>query len=163
MSPENIAHQKYSTKSDVWAFGITCIEILERKLPFSEYTDLLTLALDIRDKGRHPTLPPNCPDWLGTLLVEYVWVTDPSKRLDMDVILECLMAASVEPARASGESAFAPPGDKKAKWRTSIAPRELRNTVSKADMDHAYVEFGSDTVPPRKPKKKKTKKDLKDA
>lgn len=34
MSPEAIRHKKYSEKSDVWSFGVTCIEILTRESPY---------------------------------------------------------------------------------------------------------------------------------
>ncbi len=33
MSIEALKHKKYSEKSDVWSFGITCIEILTQDKP----------------------------------------------------------------------------------------------------------------------------------
>ena len=36
LAPECINDQKYSLKSDVWAFGITIIEILTQSIPFKE-------------------------------------------------------------------------------------------------------------------------------
>ena len=38
MAPECITEGEYSTKSDVWAFGITMIEILTRDLPYPDAT-----------------------------------------------------------------------------------------------------------------------------
>ena len=36
LAPECINDQKYSLKSDVWAFGITIIEILTQSIPFKD-------------------------------------------------------------------------------------------------------------------------------
>lgn len=48
MAPESIAYNRYSEKSDVWAFATTCWEILTRKQPHAG-SDLLDLAVKIRD------------------------------------------------------------------------------------------------------------------
>ena len=37
-SPELLDGQKYSPKSDIWSFGIVCIEILTRKPPYPGMT-----------------------------------------------------------------------------------------------------------------------------
>ena len=34
MAPESIKENKYSTKSDVWAFGVTIVEILTQQNPY---------------------------------------------------------------------------------------------------------------------------------
>ena len=36
MSPESITKNQYSTKSDVWSFGVTIIEIWTQKIPYPE-------------------------------------------------------------------------------------------------------------------------------
>ena len=35
-SPELLREQKYSFKSDIWSFGIVCIEILTRNIPYPQ-------------------------------------------------------------------------------------------------------------------------------
>ena len=37
MAPECIKNRTYSLKSDVWAFGITIIEILTQSIPFKDF------------------------------------------------------------------------------------------------------------------------------
>ncbi len=38
MAPESIQQKVYSTKSDVWAFGVTMLEILTRQEPYPHLT-----------------------------------------------------------------------------------------------------------------------------
>ena len=38
MSPESITKNQYSTKSDVWSFGVTIIEIWTQKIPYPEFS-----------------------------------------------------------------------------------------------------------------------------
>ena len=37
MSPESLLHAKYSTKSDVWSFGVTIVEIWTQDRPYPTY------------------------------------------------------------------------------------------------------------------------------
>ena len=43
MSPESLLHAKYSTKSDVWSFGVTIIEIWTQKVPYPQFSALQTV------------------------------------------------------------------------------------------------------------------------
>ena len=38
MSPESITKNQYSTKSDVWSFGVTIVEIWTQKTPYPQLT-----------------------------------------------------------------------------------------------------------------------------
>lgn len=58
MSPQQISSQSYSTKSDVWSFGIVLIEIMLRGE--DPYTDLDATNVAIKvvmDKFVHPDVP----------------------------------------------------------------------------------------------------------
>ena len=44
MAPECITTSKYSLKSDVWAFGVTVIEIITQSVPYPEYKNLVELV-----------------------------------------------------------------------------------------------------------------------
>jgi len=38
MAPESLREKKYSSKSDVWSFGVVCVEVLTRKAPYPTQT-----------------------------------------------------------------------------------------------------------------------------
>ena len=38
MSPESMTKNQYSTKSDVWSFGVTVVEIWTQDRPYAEFT-----------------------------------------------------------------------------------------------------------------------------
>jgi focal adhesion kinase 1 len=61
MAPESVVHRKYSTKSDVWSFGVLVWEVLSRgALPFQELTTEGTVSAVLR--GQRLAQPPQCPD-----------------------------------------------------------------------------------------------------
>mmetsp|Transcript_25764 Transcript_25764/g.36226 ORF Transcript_25764/g.36226 Transcript_25764/m.36226 type:complete len:150 (+) Transcript_25764:2-451(+) len=37
MSPESLTKREYSTKSDVWSFGVVIYEVLTRETPYKDY------------------------------------------------------------------------------------------------------------------------------
>lgn len=68
MSPEAISKRVYSFKSDVWAFGATCIEIFLGKPPFHDI-DMLEVAVGVRDGSLQHKIPDECPEWLREILL----------------------------------------------------------------------------------------------
>lgn len=78
MSPEALAKQTYSTKSDVWTFGIMLSEIVARKEPHGD-EDLINVAVKIRDQGYTPSIPENCPRLLKDIM-QMSWKVDPTER-----------------------------------------------------------------------------------
>jgi len=70
MAPEALKESKYSSKSDVWSFGVVCVEILTRKPP---YPDLSTkeFAERVRNKTMTPVddIPANTQVDLKTLII----------------------------------------------------------------------------------------------
>eukprot|EP00029_Vermamoeba_vermiformis_P008566 TRINITY_DN4052_c0_g1_i1.p1 TRINITY_DN4052_c0_g1~~TRINITY_DN4052_c0_g1_i1.p1 ORF type:complete len:633 (+),score=103.05 TRINITY_DN4052_c0_g1_i1:134-2032(+) len=86
MAPESIASQMYSPKSDVWMFANVCYEILTNKMPF-ENEDIFTVAVDVRDEGRHPELPEGTDSRLVEIL-EKCWSRDANDRPSMDTVIE---------------------------------------------------------------------------
>jgi len=68
MAPESLNKKVYSQKSDVWAFGITVIEILTRNDPFPNEEGFVAATGTLSGKT-HP-IPANCDPSLGQLLQE---------------------------------------------------------------------------------------------
>ena len=60
MAPEAIMNLQFSTKSDVWAFGVTAYEIFIREEPFAE-TDPVEVAMAVCRRDLKPILPDNFP------------------------------------------------------------------------------------------------------
>ena len=88
MAPETITDDVYSTKSDVWSFGITCWEILTfGKMPYGALS-ATEIADEIRG-GRRLELPRTCSEPLG-LLVASTWETNPKARPSFSKLLESL-------------------------------------------------------------------------
>jgi len=88
MAPENLLDRIYSEKSDVWSFGVTCIEILTRKDPYPNMEGV-QVATRVGNKGLTPEIPENCPAQLATMLVG-CFKFDPAERPDFKSIFESL-------------------------------------------------------------------------
>ena len=98
-----VSDLSYSTKSDVWSFGILITEILNRTLPhanldmftgnfsdkFIKLTIIFLVGVEIRDNGITPAVPDNTPQWLLDLL-KLCWSINPDDRPNFDVLSEIL-------------------------------------------------------------------------
>jgi serine/threonine protein kinase len=78
--PESLRDRAYSEKSDVWAYGITLIEITTGHEPYPGQ-DLLAVALKVRDDGYRPIdqIPSDCPPYLARVM-EMCWGATPQDR-----------------------------------------------------------------------------------
>jgi len=66
MAPESLSKGIYSTKTDVWSFGVTAWEIITRETPFED-RDLISTAVEISN-GLKLKIPETCPAPLASLL-----------------------------------------------------------------------------------------------
>ena len=87
MAPESF-FGKFSTKTDVWSYGVTLWEIftLCRKQPYYQMTDEL-LLIDVQ-KGRNRTLlkrPPSIPDEVYYVMTT-CWLYDSKQRPDFELV-----------------------------------------------------------------------------
>ena len=81
MPPESLAYQDFSTKSDVWAYGVTFWEILNRRAPF-ESMDINTVKQRVLQNKMRLPLPIRWPQRLRDLLTS-CWRTSPTMRPTM--------------------------------------------------------------------------------
>ncbi len=78
MAPEALGKQLYSTKSDVWSFGMILFEIVAHEEPHV-HEDLISVAIKIRDEGYVPNIPNDCPPALRQVM-QMCWKMDPNER-----------------------------------------------------------------------------------
>jgi len=86
MSPEALSKKKYSEKSDVWAFGVTCCEILTRKDPYPNM-DMIQVSIAVVSEDLTPILPRSCPPPLSKILMP-CFSYEPEKRPTFATLLE---------------------------------------------------------------------------
>lgn len=85
MAPESLTQQRYSIKSDVWSFGVTCWEIFARAEPFPEM-DALTVAFAVGRDGQRLEVPHYVPEGIQQIIYQ-CWETEPESRPDFDQIV----------------------------------------------------------------------------
>eukprot|EP01119_Soliformovum_irregulare_P001719 TRINITY_DN1146_c0_g1_i1.p1 TRINITY_DN1146_c0_g1~~TRINITY_DN1146_c0_g1_i1.p1 ORF type:complete len:766 (-),score=186.35 TRINITY_DN1146_c0_g1_i1:107-2404(-) len=70
MPIESLRYRQFSTKSDVYAFGVTCIEILTRRDPYPEI-NLLEFSMRVLAEGLHlrDSIPMDVPRPLRELIL----------------------------------------------------------------------------------------------
>ncbi|KAH9518964.1 Macrophage-stimulating protein receptor [Bulinus truncatus] len=88
MAPETIAEFAFTSKSDVWSFGIVMWEVLTRGVEPYPNTSPKEVTLQIKEGKRLPK-PKSCPENIYQLLLS-CWTSAPSDRPTFVIILECL-------------------------------------------------------------------------
>jgi serine/threonine protein kinase len=109
MAPESLRHNMFSTKSDVWSYGVLVWEVLTRAAPFADL-QLMDAAQKIK-KGLRLPMPVDCPAPLE-LILEQCWCQEPESRPSFDQFVahfakirrECAAYASL-PLLLPGEQA----------------------------------------------------------
>uniref|UniRef100_A0A8C0H2C3 Tyrosine-protein kinase n=1 Tax=Chelonoidis abingdonii TaxID=106734 RepID=A0A8C0H2C3_CHEAB len=77
-APEALKNNKFSTKSDVWSYGILLWELFSYgRAPYSKMT--LKEVTEMVEKGYRMEAPEECPPSLYTLM-KSCWETEPGKR-----------------------------------------------------------------------------------
>ncbi|XP_074834030.1 megakaryocyte-associated tyrosine-protein kinase [Carettochelys insculpta] len=77
-APEALKHNKFSTKSDVWSFGILLWEVFSYgRAPYPKMT--LKEVTEMVEKGYRMEAPEECPPSLYTLM-KSCWELEPGKR-----------------------------------------------------------------------------------
>jgi len=90
MAPESIKNQTYSTKSDVWSYGVVVYEILKCSEPFPD-SNALQAAMEIVN-GKRLTISEEW-DSVHTNLMRACWQEQPAFRPSMAEII-CMLTKS---------------------------------------------------------------------
>jgi serine/threonine protein kinase len=69
----------YSTKSDVWSFGVVISEILNREEPHKEIEDVIEVAIAIRNELKTPKIEESAPELLKEIMKQ-CWAINPDER-----------------------------------------------------------------------------------
>ncbi|KAJ8773803.1 hypothetical protein K2173_008266 [Erythroxylum novogranatense] len=98
MAPEVFESKPYTSKCDVYSFGIClwemyCCDVPYRNLSFSELTSAVTY------KNLRPSIPKCCPKTLATVM-KRCWDADPNKRPEMEEVVTMLEA--IKPSKGNG-------------------------------------------------------------
>lgn len=78
IAPESIFYNRFTTKSDVWSFGILMTEIITKgknPYPGRKNRDVVTLI----EAGGRMEIPDNCAQWLYDIMLE-CWQQEPEHR-----------------------------------------------------------------------------------
>ncbi|KAL7409134.1 hypothetical protein BDY24DRAFT_404344 [Mrakia frigida] len=86
MSPERIVTGVLSRSSDVYAFGITCVEILSKEVPFG-FSDEAEIRRAVVEDQRRPVFPKETSLSLQTL-INSCWVQDPVARPSFGLLVK---------------------------------------------------------------------------
>jgi hypothetical protein len=88
MPPEAIRHRQYSKASDVWAFGVTIYELVDRIEPYGDM-DAVQVALAVTTESLRLQPPERCPKILASMIAD-CQRTEAEDRPDMQQIGEAL-------------------------------------------------------------------------
>eukprot|EP01114_Cavostelium_apophysatum_P001233 TRINITY_DN11049_c0_g1_i5.p1 TRINITY_DN11049_c0_g1~~TRINITY_DN11049_c0_g1_i5.p1 ORF type:complete len:755 (+),score=95.77 TRINITY_DN11049_c0_g1_i5:40-2304(+) len=91
MAPESILHNKYSTASDVFSYGVVLFEILSGKQPWREVGNAEAAHRVL--EGKRLQRPPNSNEFLATIM-EKCWDVNPDLRPSFAQIVSALEKAA---------------------------------------------------------------------
>lgn len=94
MAPESLRKRIFSTLSDVWSWGITCIEIIEEDEPYLGM-DLVEVAKLVGARKLVPEIQTDVPSPVRQTL-QQCFAFEPEKRPFFDTIVESLKKVVVK-------------------------------------------------------------------
>jgi serine/threonine protein kinase len=126
MAPEQFSGGKrlhYSTKSDVWSFGITLFEVFGETEPWLEVTDVAALQLKIGG-GASPEVPAESPP-VVVRVMEMCFTPSPDDRASMSEVHGILQRGAKESESVDGVRTYSDAGKEAAAAARSAesAPR----------------------------------------
>lgn len=96
MAPEAITHDpsEFSSKTDVYGFGMLLYELNTRQLPYGEL-EWQQIMMAVALHNARPEMPDFVPTDFRTI-IEMCWAVDPKVRPNMPHVLDMLKVASME-------------------------------------------------------------------
>jgi len=95
-APEGITSQRFSSASDVWSFGITCVEIfLDGGRPYPGVNSNPDVVKMVCTQGLVHPRPEGCPGDIYSELSK-CWSTDPDERPEFNRLKAFFLATSAE-------------------------------------------------------------------
>ncbi len=139
---EAICDRKFSTYTDVWAYGVLLYEMFTQGTKPYENLDNIQVQMEVVRGYRLPQ-PADCPDSLYRLML-MCWDQEPRRRPEFPQIMECLTqfkaARFLMDPRGAGDGLAA--GDS----LRSRAPHERRSYVSELGAQDAPQAQGDESV-----------------
>jgi len=88
MAPECLVNRVYSSKSDVYSYGITLWEIITKEEPWPDL-EPITAAINVVEKGAILPIPVDCPLPFANIMKQ-CWRRDTTQRPDMTAIFNII-------------------------------------------------------------------------
>jgi len=108
VAPEVFKGDSYSSKADVYSFGMILFELMTGHSPLPEDMEPLKMANMVAHEGFRPPLPPACPpSWRG--VIEKCWAGEPASRPDFSEIIRAL--EGIDPDDGRDEDVFEDAGE----------------------------------------------------
>jgi serine/threonine protein kinase len=104
MAPEIFENGSYTTKVDVYAFGILIWELLTEGIPF-QGKDGFQVAIAVARNGERPVIPDTSPPDVADF-IRFCWDQDPAVRPPFPQIVRKLAQGLVLFAEGTGDSVF---------------------------------------------------------
>ena len=77
-------YKRFTTKSDVWSFGVVLYEIITfGQVPYPGMTN--EVVLEVLQQGYRMPCPPGCPDKLYNIMI-HCWHKEPANRLTFETL-----------------------------------------------------------------------------
>ena len=89
-APEILRNERYTTKADVFSFGVVLWECVARDVPYANMPPF-QVVFAVGTRGLRPDLPADCPAAIGAL-IEACWAESPEERPSFDDVLARLGA-----------------------------------------------------------------------
>ncbi|PRP79105.1 hypothetical protein PROFUN_11661, partial [Planoprotostelium fungivorum] len=145
MSPEAISKREYSTKSDVFSFGVVIWEILTGQEPWQGLSPV-EAAFGVVARGHRLKIPLDCPPKLQRLMHE-CWGEDPYERPDFGQIVNFL-EGDIEPTIVKTmEEGEATEGEAAPQYEESIdQPSDVYSAMESKQMHEAKKKIAVKTA-----------------